>query len=66
MRTCDRVAREDRVRVNRTATMGGIRWREVNLLGGFVNRGARCINWEIIALYFLKERKERLMVKKSC
>lgn len=66
MRTRDRVAREDRVRVNRTATMGGIRWREVNLLGGFVNRGARCINWEIIALYFLKERKERLMVKKSC
>lgn len=39
MRTRDRVAREDRVRVNRTATMGGIRWREVNLLGGFVNRG---------------------------
>lgn len=28
---------------------------------------ARCINWEIIALYFLEERKERLkMVRKSC
>lgn len=50
--------------------MGGIRWREVNLLGGFVNRrlseGARrwrLHNWEIIVtLYFRK--KERKMVKK--
>lgn len=36
MRTRDRVAWEDRVRVNRTATMGDIRWREVNLLGGLL------------------------------